>query len=117
MFNPEITPGPWNLIDKDDYEKVHRPEMGRIVNGTDDICYFGREDEVDNSRTNPGFPPDEDDLKAICAVPELLEVLKKVYPLISALNIMGSGHPGPDFEELIDLEEEIKKLEKRHCDV
>ena len=99
MFNPKITPGEWQYlkpISSDSDPVVCLPNNGFIIPR-----------RIKESIGNA---------KAICAVPELLEVLKKVYPLISALNIMGSGHPGPDFEELIDLEEEIKKLEKRHCD-
>jgi len=78
MFNPKITPGPWEWENLEEYNEnelhlVHY-NLPKLVSKNDiSVCEFGNEDSY---YPREGEPPSYEDAKAIASVPELLEVYK-----------------------------------------
>ena len=96
MFNPKKTPGPWE------------PQMS--TNDTEGKFCTGVGEHWDVIACEDGWMDiDKEDLKAICAVPELLEVYKAACKMKEAVTY---GDLGRIQLEIIDL---IQSLEERHC--
>lgn len=116
-FDPKITKGPWCIKEKEKYSE----ELIVIQNEAEEIiCDFGDEEQYYPTQ---GTEPNDEDLKAILAIPEMLEVIKaarELYPIdldllelkdVSSLQILN--------ELLISVEcvcNAIKKLDEKHGD-
>lgn len=114
-FDPKITKGPWCIKEKGKYSE----ELIVIQNEAEEIiCDFGDEEQYYPTQ---GTEPNDEDLKAILAIPEMLEVIKaarELYPIdldllelkdVSSLQILN--------ELLISVEcvcNAIKKLDEKH---
>jgi len=98
MFNPKITPGPWEIWPMFNGDNVCT-DLGPIaVGGTGDV-----------------FAKRADDLKATAAVPELLEVYNAAKVLINKF-VNGNTQWNQFGMEASDLATTIQKLEERHCE-
>jgi hypothetical protein len=84
IFNPEITPGPWNSI------WIH----GALRQICKNVPYDYFIDEENLKRGNAPYYRDTDDCDAISAVPELLDVLKAARKFIKENNDYVLGTPG-----------------------
>ena len=104
MFNPKITEGPWKWVKG--YVGCESPLVGK---DNTLICHFGIEGVYEHCL---GTEPEEEDMRAIAAVPELLEVYRQAKELVDGIN--GSGDPSYADENKYTLERMIKKLEDTH---
>ncbi len=104
IFDPKITQGPWRIRE----EKKYSAELIAIENESCDlVCDFG---DAEKYYPTQGTEPNNEDLKAILAIPEMLCVIKKSRALIKSRNFQGVC------DEEIELENALKKLDKIHGD-
>ena len=98
MFNPKITPGPWD-VDPHYKGQSYCDEIGPL-GGSGTGMLTGE---------TPG------DIEATAAVPELLEVYKAAKAMLEKI---ATGHAQwNEFGmEATDLAKNIKNLEERHCE-
>tara|TARA_R110000765_G_C18634666_1_gene573427 strand:+ start:231 stop:536 length:306 start_codon:yes stop_codon:yes gene_type:complete len=99
MFNPKITEGQWGVVYNGDYQlEIKQPPINK------------RGDRVCKRLCNFNTIDVTDDMRAIAAVPELLEVYRAAYESIM-YNIEVGGEHGLSPLEM-KLYYKIKKLEK-----
>lgn len=107
IFDPKITQGPWRIRE----EKKYSAELIAIENESCDlVCDFG---DAEKYYPTQGTEPNNEDLKAILAVPEMLEVVK------TAQRVSDYSRKNEDVTIelclfLHDLAESLQKLHKKH---
>ena len=108
MFDPKITEGEWGVdITTQDTLWIGTLRIdGKVWHHvcTVDSDRGYKKEIIEQSLINA---------KAIAALPELLEVLKRVYELKDSCIVVAKGD---SYAELDALNDAVEKLEERHCD-
>lgn len=111
-FDPKITKGPWCIKEKGKYSE----ELIVIQNEAEEIiCDFGDEEQYYPTQ---GTEPNDEDLKAILAIPEMLEVIKAARITIDTSDFENDagGFVVVPTNPMIHLSLAIQKLDEKHGD-